>query len=138
MGHTPLGYKIENGAAIIDEQSADKVKSIYIEYLSGLSLRDIAKKFELSTSHAGIKKILQNTKYLGDNFYPQLIDIKTFDKAAQEMKNRATKLGRNNLKSKTEDFKIPIKFSISPIKQHSLNAFLQAEYIYSLIESEVS
>ncbi len=138
MGHTPLGYIIENGAAIIDEQAATKVKNIYSEYLSGLSLRDIAKKFKLNTSHAGIKKILLNTKYLGDNFYPQIIDKKTFDKAAQEMKNRATKLGRNNLKSKSVDFTIPINFIIAPMKENYSNAFLQAEYIYSLIESEVS
>jgi hypothetical protein len=38
MSHTPYGYKIENGIAVIDEEKADKIRFLYESYLSGLSL----------------------------------------------------------------------------------------------------
>ena len=28
MGHTPLGYRIENGIAVIDEEAAAKVRQL--------------------------------------------------------------------------------------------------------------
>ena len=37
MGHTPFGYRIENGIAIIDEPAA-KLRQLYKNYLSGMSL----------------------------------------------------------------------------------------------------
>lgn len=38
MGHTPFGYRIENGIAIIDEPAATKLRQLYKNYLSGMSL----------------------------------------------------------------------------------------------------
>ena len=38
MGHTPFGYRIENGIAIIDEPAAAKIRQLYKNYLSGMSL----------------------------------------------------------------------------------------------------
>ena len=29
MGHTPYGYRIENGKAIIDEPAATKIRTLY-------------------------------------------------------------------------------------------------------------
>lgn len=43
MGHTPLGYRIENGIAVIDEEAAAKVRQLYKNYLGGLSLTNAAK-----------------------------------------------------------------------------------------------
>lgn len=39
MGHTPFGYKIENGIAVIDQPAADKLRQLYKNYLSGMSLQ---------------------------------------------------------------------------------------------------
>lgn len=36
MGHTPFGYRIENGKAVIDEAAAAHVRDLYKNYLSGL------------------------------------------------------------------------------------------------------
>ena len=44
MGHTPYGYRIENGKAVIDEAAATQVRELYKNYLSGLSLTNAAKK----------------------------------------------------------------------------------------------
>ena len=38
MGHTPFGYQIKNGIAIIDEPAATKLRQLYKNYLSGMSL----------------------------------------------------------------------------------------------------
>ena len=79
MGHTPLGYKIENGVAVIDRKATAKVLNLYKNYLSGLSLIKSAKKAGIKTSHASAKHIMQNKHYLGDDFYPAIIDKETFD-----------------------------------------------------------
>ena len=34
-GHTPFGYRIENGRAVIDEEKAARVRQIFESYLSG-------------------------------------------------------------------------------------------------------
>ena len=44
MGHTPFGYKIENGLAVINTDAATQIKELYENYLSGLSLSGAAKK----------------------------------------------------------------------------------------------
>ena len=50
MGHTPLGYRIENGTAVIDEEAAAKVRQLYKNYLGGLSLTSAAKR-KLESTH---------------------------------------------------------------------------------------
>jgi hypothetical protein len=74
MGHTPLGYRIEEGKAVIDEEAAAKVRQLYKNYLGGLSLTNAAKEAGINVLHAGAKRIMQNTHYLGDDFYPAIID----------------------------------------------------------------
>ena len=94
MGHTPLGYRIENGIAVIDEEAAAKVRQLYKNYLGGLSLTNAAKEAGINALHAGSKRIMQNKHYLGDDFYPAIIDKETFIAAGREIRRRSTKLGR--------------------------------------------
>ena len=42
-GHTPYGYRIENGRAVIKEDEALKIREIYKNYLSGKGYMDAAK-----------------------------------------------------------------------------------------------
>ena len=44
MGHTPFGYRIENGKAVMDEAAASQIRELYKNYLSGLSLTNAAKE----------------------------------------------------------------------------------------------
>ena len=94
MGHTPLGYRIENGIAVIDEEAAAKVRQLYKNYLGGLSLTNAAMEAGINALHAGSKRIMQNKHYLGDDFYPAIIDKDTFIAAGREIRRRSTKLGR--------------------------------------------
>lgn len=138
MGHTPYGYRIENGQAYPDVIEAPRVCAFYKNYLSGLSLTAAAKEAGINILHGGAVRMLKNKHYLGDDFYPQLIDADIFAAANEEQQKRAEKLGRLHRNRLPDKPAIPpTKFSIQPIIEHHVEPFAQAEYIYSLIESEV-
>lgn len=137
MGHTPLGYRIENGVAVIDEEAATKVRQLYKNYLDGLSLTNTAKEAGIHALHASAKRIMQNKHYLGDDFYPAIIDKETFNNADREIKRRSAKLGRNAKFKEIPVKKAPILFRFGDITEYYDNPIKQAEYLYSLIESEV-
>lgn len=80
--------------------------------------------------------MMQNRHYLGDDFYPAIIDQETFDKAEAIRLERAGKLGRLNRVKESKPEKVPTYFRITEAEQHYDDPSLQAEYLYSLIESE--
>ncbi len=84
MSHTPFGYRIENGKAVIDIEAAKQIKTLFDSYLSGDSLATAAKKAGITAFHAGIGRMLRNTRYLGDDYYPAIIDPNTFTAAEAE------------------------------------------------------
>ncbi|MDD2251222.1 MAG: recombinase, partial [Candidatus Cloacimonetes bacterium] len=87
--------------------------------------------------HATASKMLQNKHYLGDEFYPPIIDEETFEKARVEKRKRAKKLGRIWEPKDEPETDYPIKFKAKPLVQKYDDPYKQAEYAYSLIESEV-
>lgn len=136
MGHIPFGYRIENGIAVVDKESAAKLKMLYTNYLSGMALVKAAKEAGIDTYHGTVSKMLANRRYLGDSFYPQIIEAETFHAAQEERRKRAKSLGRDHFVSESPILEVPTEFSISPALQHFDDPQEQAEYIYSLIESE--
>lgn len=102
--HIPLGYRIQNGRVEIQRESAKLVKEIFMEYLSGISTNQIAKELMekgiLNASskplwnHGTVGKVLENWRYLGDEFYPPLIEKEVFEKVQQRRKEQASALGR--------------------------------------------
>lgn len=80
MGHTPYGYRIENGCAVIDEEAAGKIRRLYANYLAGMAQSKAAIEAGIETYHSSAKRLMQNRHYLGDDFYPAIIDQETFDK----------------------------------------------------------
>ena len=137
MGHTPFGYRIENGIAVIDEESAAKLRRLYENYLSGMSLKTAAAKAGIETYHGTAKRLLMTKHYLGDNFYPAIIDKATFSRAQEELMKRASALGRLNKATPPWSIKIPTLFSIRKIEKPYDNPAAQAESIYRLIDCEV-
>lgn len=137
MGHTPLGYRIENGIAVVDEHAAEQVQALYQSYLSGDSLRTVANKVGIDAFHAGIGKILKNHHYLGDDYYPAIIDPDTFTAAQEERIRRASALGRIREPKEDKAAIYPTAFRIIEGTQVYDDPFAQAAYAYSLIESEV-
>lgn len=137
MGHTPYGYRIENGIAVIDEKNAEQVRGLFDGYLSGLALKDAAEKAGLKLFHGSAGRMLRNRKYLGDGYYPAIIDRVTFQNAEDERLKRAKALGRVYEKVEPTKVENPINFTLPKVQEKYKNPFEQAEYAYSLIECEV-
>ena len=136
MGHTPYGYRIENGTAVINDQEADCVRRIFDNYISGMSLREAASAAGHPLVHSTVKRMLTKKYYCGDDFYQAIIDISTFHTANSELKRRADnknqtgKIRRIMPKPETE-------FTFSPPLTQYDDPYEQAQYLYSLIESKV-
>jgi len=63
MGHTPFGYKIKNGIAVIDQPAADKLRQLYKNYLSGMSLSKAAATAGIKTYHGTAKRLMETVHY---------------------------------------------------------------------------
>lgn len=102
--HTPLGYRIIGGKAVIVPEAAQIVTAVFQEYLAGTSTYQIAKNLtkqgvlnashKPSWNHGSIGKILENTKYMGDDFYPPLIDQAMFAQVQRRRQEKVERLGR--------------------------------------------
>ncbi|AFV02351.1 hypothetical protein SDC9_20769 [bioreactor metagenome] len=103
--HMPIGYKLIEGKIQLDEPKAAVVKKIFADYLSGTSTSALAKRLtemgfpnansKASWNHGSIGKILENVKYLGDEFYPQMIAVELFEQVQKRRKERCDQLGRS-------------------------------------------
>ena len=69
------------------------VRKFFNQHIFGLALMAAAKKAGLNFYHNNIGRVLQNEKYLGDDYYPAIIDRETFDKAEKVQMSRAKVLG---------------------------------------------
>ncbi len=138
MGHTPFGYRIENGKAVIDEVAAEKIRKVFQYYIFGVSLSEAAKNTELIARHGTVGRMLKNQHYLGDDYYPPIIDEVTFKWAEEERLKRAKALGRIFNKSDVKEVDVSFRFKFLGVTQKYINPFKQAEYAYSLIETAVS
>lgn len=137
-GHLPYGYKIENGTAVVCEEEAAKLRKMYEGYLAGLSLVETAAQVGQSRTHASVKRMLQNPHYLGDDFYPAIIDKETFEAFEAERIRREKMLGRDDRQKKAPDTSLaPTAFRMRKKTRILNDPYRQAEYVYSLIESEV-
>lgn len=137
MGHTPYGYQIENGKAVVDEAQAAQIRKLYEGYLGGLALMEAAKAAGLKLYHGSAKRMMQNNHYLGDDYYPPIIEQSTFDAALAEQQKRAETLGRVYEPKENEEQKPVTQFCIGKVEQKYEDPFKQAEYAYGLIEREV-
>ena len=137
MGHTPYGYSIENGCATIKEDDAEKIRKLYENYISGMALAKAAAAAGIEAYHGTAKRLMENRHYLGDDFYPAIIDKEFFDAVEIELSKRSTKLGRNDRYNAPTIKRPPTAFRLGDITENFDNPIRQAEYLYSMIESEV-
>ena len=111
----PYGYCCKNGVIVTEPQESKVLKRIYAAYLDGSSMLTIAEqlnreKIEYRDGVTGwnkgrLKHLIDNTKYLGTEVYPPIIDQATYEKMQK------TKHGRNTQRNtdKTQDiFKLTV------------------------------
>ena len=138
MNTVPFGYRIEKGAAVIDQQEASQLRQIYKNYLSGMGLRLAAKEAGADLHHGKVKRLLTAPHYLGDDFFPAIIDEETFHQVQVEMSTRSGSLKGSNRDSLRMEIKPCTHFSLGKIDKHFDDPKQQAEYVYSLIKCEQS
>ena len=137
MNHIPFRYIIKNGKAIIEEKAATQLRDLFQLYLSGLSLADAAEKAGIKRCHASISRILTNKRYLGDDFYPQIINEEMIKQVETEKLRRAQMLGRIREREIPKSVIPKLRYNAQAPQHLYDDPFQQAEYAYSLIESEV-
>lgn len=137
MGHTPYGYRIEEGKAIVDGEKASNVRNFFNAYISGLALTVAAEKAGLKMCHGSAGKMLRNKRYLGDDYYPAIVDQEIFNKAEKVRVEKARALGRVREVVEKPKSEYSMKFTISKVEKKYTDPFKQAEYAYSMIEREV-
>ena len=93
----PLGYQMRMGEIIRNEPEAKAVQDIFLQYMLGASLKEIAEQMRKtgpvydegkSWNKNMIARILENTKYTGADGYPKLVDIKLFEAAAEKRQTK--------------------------------------------------
>lgn len=98
----PYGYEMENGQIIICNTEAETIKYIFSEYIKGSNLNEISefltnRKTEYlpgkyTWNKSRVKRIIEDSRYLGDDTYSAIIDSDTFRKANNEKSNRRTNM----------------------------------------------
>lgn len=102
------GYKMENDIFCIVQPEAEIVRRIFLNYVNGVSLKSIAEvltaeqvvylKEKNQWNKNMIARIIENTHYMGDDEYPQIVDKDIFQSAL----NRKNALGGKREKDSAE------------------------------------
>lgn len=96
----PFGYRMRQGQIELDTAEADTVKDIFARYLQGESLQHIAEalmaqaiRYHERTGRWNknmVKRVLENTRYLGHGEYPCVINMEDFRAAQMRKADRNT------------------------------------------------
>lgn len=134
MKHTPYGYYIVGGAAVINEEQAANLRKLCENYLSGMSFVQAAKDVGLEMKHSGVKRLMQNPRYLGDDFYPAILTAEIAQAVEDERLRRdALYKGTRRTKEAVTTL-IPTRFSMKRTAPKYQDPIRQAEYAYSQIK----
>lgn len=139
MRHTPYGYDIIDGKAVVNEEKAEQIRKICENYLGGMSFIAAAQDVGINMSHCGVKRLIQNERYLGDDFYPAILTREMANRIEKERLRREKMLGRDKRTKKSlPEAKVFTGFTALKIAQKYKDPIRQAEYAYSQIRNEVS
>ncbi|MBR2553971.1 MAG: recombinase [Aeriscardovia sp.] len=132
MAHIPYGYIISEGKAQIDPGCAEKLMQFFKNYLGGLSIEDAGCDIPLGRTSLG--KMLKNPVYLGDDYYPQIIDAEIFEAAQAERLRRYDARGRPSTATPLDTVPIQTSFRMKKFKEKYDDPKKQAEYVYKQIK----
>ncbi len=103
-----FGYQVENNKYVVVSREAAVVQRIFDLYISGTTLQNIANIFTAEKTPYNeakctwnknmISRIIENSHYVGDNEYPQIISNEIFETA----NNRKNNLGGRREKDSPE------------------------------------
>lgn len=134
MKHTPYGYDIVGGAAVINEEQAANLRKLCENYLSGMSFVQAAKDVGLEMKHSGVKRLMQNPRYLGDDFYPAILTAEIAQAVETERLRRDALYKGTRYTKEVVTTVIPTRFSMKRTAPKYQDPIKQAEYAYSQIK----
>lgn len=131
----PYGYRIERGKAVINELEAEKVRELFSFYLSGLSIKKAKEAAGIDTCVRTANNMLQKETYLGDDYYPAIIERATFNAAAEERLRRLESFGNRRPKKPKDVIEIKTRFRIADtnVIPADLTPAQKVSFLYSLI-----
>ena len=93
----PFGYCVINGKYALNTAESEAVQKIFSDYIGGKSLKTIAAEMTIpyiKGKHTWNKnmvcRVLENSKYIGENGYPQIIEKSDYEQAARIKAERTT------------------------------------------------
>lgn len=134
MKHTPYGYDIVGGAAVINEEQAANLRKLCENYLSGMSFVQAAKEVGLEMKHSGVKRLMQNPRYLGDDFYPAILTAEIAQAVEAERLRRDALYKGTRYTKEAVTTVIPTRFAMKRTASKYQDPIKQAEYAYSQIK----
>ena len=129
MGQIPYGYRIENGAAVIIPAEAAQIRLIFQNYRAAGH----------PMAHSTVRRMLQRKCYLGDAFYPAILEKETYARANAEWQHRADvmqRLGKTRRKPVCPQTKFLLELPQQIPELDGNTPFQQAEYLYHLIQNK--
>ena len=135
MAHIPYGYKIQNGRAVIISEEAVRIRSLYHAFLEGLSIDSAGKKTGIPLSRSAVGKILSNRVYLGDGYYPPLIEESLYKRVQEERAGRTPASPSARRSSVPATIPIRTAFYLSSPPEKKGNAAFDAQSLYESIEA---
>ena len=134
--HLPYGYRIEDGLCVINNEESKILNKLFLSYLEiGSLMRSANTSGFKANSHTSVKRILINKRYLGDDYYPKIIEKEVFEKVNEKLKEKEN--SRKGAPSDVKTYQDIIGFKIKKEEKKILDPFELAAYRYSLIECEV-
>lgn len=138
MAVVPFGYTYRNGVVVIDEEAAERVRTLFSSFLSGLSYKLSARSAGIKVTSNQAKRMILNTSYRGDEGFEAIVSEEEFGRAAAEQKRRC-QASKTTHPGKRVSPPVPVRtdFSLDVIEGGPENPYARAAYIYSLIQEVI-
>ena len=94
-------------------------------------------KGKIHATHSVVKRLMLNPRYLGDNFYPAILTPEISQAVEAERQRRDALFKGTRYTREDAEVIIPTSFTMRKFSQKYKDPVQQAEYAYSMIESEV-
>lgn len=119
---------------IINEEQAANLRKLCENYLSGMSFVQAAKDVGLEMKHSGVKRLMQNPRYLGDDFYPAILTAEIAQAVEAERLRRDALYKGTRYTKEAVTTVIPTRFAMKRTAPKYQDPIKQAEYAYSQIK----
>lgn len=129
----PFGYRVEGGKVTVEETEAAQLRQMLENYIGGMSYRAAAESVGCNFTHARMKRLMQDRRYIGDETYPAIIEPTLLEAAERERQTRAERMGRTHRKHKERSSAVGLHFRMGKPRQTSEDPFEQAAHVYEAI-----